>query len=54
MGLIMSPTLDAGAFYFEAKPTDQIHPQALDRDARARLMTLSASLTGVAQATALP
>jgi len=54
MGLIMSPTLDAGAFYFEAKPTDRIHPQALDRDARARLMTLSASLTGVAQATALP
>jgi NAD(P)-dependent dehydrogenase (short-subunit alcohol dehydrogenase family) len=48
MGLIRAPDLQAGAFYFEGKPTDPMDPQPADADARRRLVALSEELTGVA------
>jgi NAD(P)-dependent dehydrogenase (short-subunit alcohol dehydrogenase family) len=48
MGLIHSPTLEAGAFYLEGKPIAPMDPQPADAQARKRLVALSAELTGVA------
>jgi NAD(P)-dependent dehydrogenase (short-subunit alcohol dehydrogenase family) len=48
MGLIHAPALQAGAFYFEGKPTDPMDPQPADAEARRRLVALSEELTGVA------
>jgi NAD(P)-dependent dehydrogenase (short-subunit alcohol dehydrogenase family) len=48
MGLIHAPALQAGAFYFEGKPTEPMDPQPADAGARRRLVALSAELTGVA------
>lgn len=49
MELIGRPTLEAGAFYMEGTPTEPFDPQALDGEARARLVALSEALTGVAR-----
>ncbi len=49
MGLIDRPTLDPGAFYVESAATEPFEPQALDSQARARLVALSEALTGVAR-----
>ena len=49
MGLIDRPTLEPGAFYVEGAPTEPGDPQALDGQARARLVALSEALTGVAR-----
>jgi NAD(P)-dependent dehydrogenase (short-subunit alcohol dehydrogenase family) len=48
MGLVHAPALQAGAFYFEGKPTEPMDPQPADAEARRRLVALSAELTGVA------
>jgi hypothetical protein len=48
MGLIHSPTLEAGAFYVEGKPASAMDPQSDDAQARKRLVALSQELTGVA------
>lgn len=50
MGLINAPTLQPGAFYVSGKIAPPADPQALDPEARARLIALSAELTGVALA----
>jgi NAD(P)-dependent dehydrogenase (short-subunit alcohol dehydrogenase family) len=47
MGLITSPTLEAGAFYVDGKVATP-PPQAADAAVRARRMRVSAELTGVA------
>ena len=47
MGLIHSPTLEAGAFYVEGKPASALDPQPGDAEARKRLVALSEALTGV-------
>lgn len=47
MGLITAPTLEAGAFYIDGKPATPRSPQPADADARARLVALSETLTGV-------
>lgn len=47
MGLIRSPTLEAGAFYLEGKPFPPRDPQPSDAEARKRLVALSEALTGV-------
>ncbi|GAB3505354.1 SDR family NAD(P)-dependent oxidoreductase [Pseudoxanthomonas daejeonensis] len=47
MGLVTAPTLQPGAFYLEGKPVSPMDPQAGDAQARARLVALSAELTGV-------
>jgi NAD(P)-dependent dehydrogenase (short-subunit alcohol dehydrogenase family) len=47
MGLITAPTLQTGAFYVDGKVATP-HAQAADADVRARLLALSAELTGVA------
>ncbi len=47
MGLIHSPTLEAGAFFVDGKSVQPMDPQAHDPEARARLIALSAELTGV-------
>jgi NAD(P)-dependent dehydrogenase (short-subunit alcohol dehydrogenase family) len=49
MGLINRPTLEPGAFYMEGAPTPPFDPQALDSQARARLVEISEALTGVAR-----
>jgi NAD(P)-dependent dehydrogenase (short-subunit alcohol dehydrogenase family) len=46
MGLITAPTLQAGAFYVDGKVATP-HEQAADAAVRARLVALSAELTGV-------
>jgi len=46
MGLIRAASLESGAFYVEGKPATP-HPQADDVEARAKLLGLSAELTGV-------
>ena len=48
MGLITAPRLQAGAFYVDGKPAAPRNPQPADAEARARLLALSAELTGVA------
>ena len=48
MGLVRSPTLQAGAFYREGKPTPPMDPQPADPAARKRLVDLSEALTAVA------
>lgn len=48
MGLITAPSLEAGAFYVGGEATRTRDPQPYDADARARLVALSAELTGVA------
>ena len=47
MGLITAPVLQPGAFYVDGKPVPPMDPQAGDAQARARLVALSAELTGV-------
>lgn len=47
MGLITAPTLQPGAFYVDGKPATPNDAQAGDAQARARLVALSAKLTGV-------
>ena len=48
MGLVRAPSLQAGTYYEKGRPVAEMtHPQAQDAEARARLMTLSAELTGV-------
>lgn len=47
MGLITAPALQPGAFYVDGKPVPPMDPQAGDAQARARLVALSAELTGV-------
>lgn len=47
MGLITAPTLQPGAFYVRGKPAAPNDAQAGDAQARARLVALSAELTGV-------
>ena len=47
MGLINAASLQPGAFYVEGKVAAPDDPQALDPEARARLVKLSAELTGV-------
>lgn len=47
MGLITAATLQAGAFYVDGKIATP-HAQAGDTEARARLLALSAEITGVA------
>ena len=47
MGLIRAPSLEAGAYYRDGKPTPPGDAQATDAKARARLAKLSAELTGV-------
>ncbi len=54
MGLIRSSSLETGAFYMEGKPTPPFDAQALDANARARLVAISESLTGVSRAMARP
>ena len=49
MGLARAPTLEAGAFYLEGGvPRDTMDPQGQDPEAQAKLLALSAELTGVA------
>ncbi|WP_187470987.1 SDR family NAD(P)-dependent oxidoreductase [Luteimonas viscosa] len=48
MGLVTAPSLRPGAFYVEGKPATPFDPQASDPEARARLVELSAELTGIA------
>ncbi len=48
IALITAPTLEAGAYYVAGQPVRPGDPQPYDEAARARLMALSASLTGVA------
>ena len=47
MGLINAATLQSGAFYVEGEIAETRDPQPKDPAARARLMQLSAQLTGV-------
>lgn len=47
MGLITAPTLQPGAFYVDGQVAMPNDPQASDAEARARLVALSAELTGV-------
>ena len=47
MGLVTAPTLQAGAYYEQGQPATPRDPQATDPRARARLVALSAELTGV-------
>ncbi len=47
IGLITAPTLEAGGFYVEGKPTAPRNSQPSDAGARARLVELSEKLTGV-------
>lgn len=47
MSLITAPTLQAGAFYVDGAPAEASDPQPYDPVARARLMAVSAELTGV-------
>lgn len=48
MGLAHAPTLEAGAFYLEKEqPRDTMDPQGQDPEAQAKLLALSAALTGV-------
>ncbi|WP_146907931.1 SDR family NAD(P)-dependent oxidoreductase [Arenimonas daejeonensis] len=47
MSLIRSPTLEPGAFYLDGKPAEPMDPQPNDAGARAKLVALSAELTGV-------
>ena len=47
MGLVTAPTLQAGAYYEQGQPATPRDPQATDPQARARLVALSAELTGV-------
>lgn len=47
MSLITAPTLQPGAFYRDGVPTEPRDPQPHDPAARARLVSLSAELTGV-------
>ncbi|MCR6661771.1 MAG: SDR family NAD(P)-dependent oxidoreductase [Luteimonas sp.] len=47
MGLIAAPTLQPGAFYVDGQVATPNDPQATDAEARARLVALSAELTGV-------
>lgn len=48
MGLAHAPTLEAGAFYLEkGQPRDTMDPQGQDPEAQAKLLALSARLTGV-------
>lgn len=48
MGLAHAPTLVPGAFYLEkGEPRDTMDPQGQDPDAQAKLLALSAELTGV-------
>lgn len=47
MGLITASSLQAGAFYRDGKPVTP-HAQAADMGARARLVALSETITGVA------
>lgn len=54
MGLITASTLEPGAFYVDGKPATPNDAQATAAEARARLVTLSAELTGVALAVAEP
>ena len=51
MGLIRAPSLEAGAYYRDGKPTPPGDAQATDAKARARLLKLSAELTQVPAAT---
>lgn len=48
MSLITAPTLEPGAFYVRGRVSPPAHPQPNDPAARARLMAVSAQLTGVA------
>ena len=50
MGLVTAPALQAGAYYEQGQPATPRDPQATDPQARARLVALSAELTGVAAA----
>ena len=43
----VAPTLQAGAYYEQGQPATPRDPQATDPQARARLVALSAELTGV-------
>ncbi|HWJ71462.1 MAG TPA: SDR family NAD(P)-dependent oxidoreductase [Sphingobium sp.] len=54
MALITAPTLEAGAYYVAGEPARPGDPQPYDEAARARLMALSASLTGVPLQSAQP
>lgn len=48
MGLAHAPTLEAGAFYLQGGvPRDTMDPQGQDPEAQAKLLALSAELTGV-------
>jgi hypothetical protein len=48
MGLARAPTLEAGAFYLEGGvPRDTMDPQGQDPEAQAKLLALSADLTGI-------
>lgn len=47
MGLITAPKLQAGTFYSDGEPATPRDPQPSDAEARARLVALSADLTGV-------
>ncbi len=47
MSLITAPALEAGAFYRDGAPVQPRDPQPGDPAARARLLALSAELTGV-------
>ena len=48
MGLITAPGLVPGTFYRDGAPTEPRDPQPNDPQARAKLLALSAKLTGVA------
>lgn len=48
MSLITAPSLQAGAFYVDGQVSEPSDPQPYDAAARAKLMALSAQLTGVA------
>jgi NAD(P)-dependent dehydrogenase (short-subunit alcohol dehydrogenase family) len=48
MSLINAPTLEPGGFYVRGRLSPPAHPQPNDPAARARLMAVSAQLTGVA------
>ncbi len=50
MGLIATPSLQAGAFYVEGRVARPNDPQANDPEAQAKLVALSSRLTGVAPA----